>query len=75
MLEPSYTRSYKVEIFCHSVLLGDVNYLIALFYLFQINFKAKLCISNETIIKIVPILFDSSPSQHTDKNLFSRVVV
>ena len=75
MLEPSYTRSYKEEIFCHIVLLGDINYSIALFYLFQINLKQKLCILNETIIKIVLILFDSPPSQHTDINLFSCVVV
>ena len=29
----------------------------------------------EQLLKIVLILFDRPPSQHTDKNLFSRVVV
>ena len=50
-LEPSYMCSNKVEIFCYIVLLGDINYLWHYFYLFQINFKLKLCILNETIIK------------------------
>ena len=74
-LEPLYMRNYKVEIFGHIVLLRDIKLFIALFYLFQINFKVKLGISNETIIEIVLILFDSPPSQCTDKNLFSHVVV
>ena len=65
--------SYKVE--SHIVLLRDLKLFMALFYLFQINFKVKLGNSNEIIIEIVLILFDSPPSQCTDKNLFSHVVV
>ena len=26
--EPLYTHSHKVEIFCHIVLLGDIDYLL-----------------------------------------------
>ena len=76
VLEPSYTHSYKVEIFCHIVLLGDINYFIALFYLFQSNFYSKNYVFQmKQLLKIVLILFDSPPSQRTDKNLFSLVAV
>ena len=68
-------HSYKVEIFCHFVPLGDIDYLLK-FFLSSFNssyFKGKLCIFNETIsifMKIVLILFDSPFPQCTDKTCF-----
>ena len=70
-------RSYKVEIFCHFVPLGDVDYLLQYFlgFLFfnSSYFKVKLCIFNETIsvfMKIVLISFDSPFPKCTDKTCF-----
>ena len=70
--ESLYMHSYKVEIFCHFVLLGDIDYLLQFFrsFLFQLFLRENYVFSMKQLLKIVLILFDSPSSQCTDKTCF-----